>query len=104
MRKTIILLAALLCGASHAEVIASSPNEAGGKILLTDSKGNCEKGRMVMMTTKTGEYMTGCWQAYDDQVFVVYADGASRLYPMEAFSVRQPSTAPQKQRGQQQSL
>jgi hypothetical protein len=104
MKHTLILLAALLCGAAQAEVIASSPSKAGGRILLTDSKGNCEKGRLVLLTTKTGEYMTGCWQPYDDQVFVIYADGDSQLYPMEAFSVRQPSAAPQKQRGQQQSL
>lgn len=97
--KHLILLAALLCGTAQAEVIASSDNNAGGKILLTDGKGHCTSGRLVMATVKTGEYMTGCWSAYDDQIFVVYTDGTSRLYPMEGFTVRRQAQ-PSKQRGQ----
>lgn len=97
--RALILLAALLAGTAQAEVIASSENIAGGKILLTDGKGNCAQGRFVMATTKTGEYFTGCWSTYDDQVFVVYADGATRLYPMEGFTMKRPATQ-QKQRGQ----
>lgn len=99
MRAALILLAALLAGTAQAEVIASSENAAGGKILLTDAKGNCAQGRLVMITTKTGEYMTGCWSPYDDQVFVVYSDGESRLYPMTGFTLKRTAT-PQKQRGQ----
>jgi hypothetical protein len=88
--KNFIVAAALLFAVlqANAEVIASLPNEAGGQILLTNAKGPCKNGLLMMSTVKSGEYLQGCWSPYDEQVFVVYADGSSRMYPMEGFTLR----------------
>jgi hypothetical protein len=53
-----------------------------------------------MSTTRTGEYLHGCWAPYDNQVFVVYSDGTIRLYSMDGFVLRNRESRPAKSRGQ----
>jgi hypothetical protein len=102
MKRSLSILAVLAFSAlpAHAEVIASSPNEAGGQILLTNAKGSCTSGLLLMSTTRTGEYLHGCWAPYDNQVFVVYSDGTIRLYSMDGFVLRNRESRPAKSRGQ----
>ena len=99
--KHLILLAALLCGAAQAEVIAISGTKAGGEIRLTNQRSNCpDESRLFYTTTRTGEVMPGCWSLLDGDVFAVYKDGSIRLYSLDAFTLTQKPAAPQKQRGQ----
>ena len=101
MKHTLILLAALLCGAAHAEVIAISSTKAGGEIRLTDQQSNCPADtRLFYTTTKGGEVMPGCWSLLDGDVFAAYRDGSVRLYSLDGFTVKQKPAAQTKQRGQ----
>jgi hypothetical protein len=87
--KYLLTLALIFSAAAHADVLATSANTGGGKIVLTDAAANCKDGgRMVYSTLPTGNFLAGCWKIYDDQVFVVYADGTSRLYDITGFTMR----------------
>lgn len=98
--KHLILLAALLCGAAQAEVIAISETKAGGQIRLTNQQSNCPaETRLFYTTTTTGEVMPGCWSLLDGDVYAVYRDGSIRLYSISAFTIKQ-NAQPSKQRGQ----
>lgn len=101
MRKTLILLAALLCGAAQAEVIAISSTKAGGEIRLTNDQSNCPSDSRYFYTTiPGGVVMPGCWTVVDGDIFAVYRDGGMRLYSLDAFTVKEKPAAPTKQRGQ----
>lgn len=92
------LLAVLLAVPSIAlgAVIASMPNQAGGKIVLTDEacvhKGkNYPKLYKAYFYTPTGLTGDGCWAIEDgsDTITVVWIDsGNTKRYPIENFDIR----------------
>lgn len=98
--KTLILLAALMAGTAQAGVIASAETVDGGKLLVTDSKADCKTGRLFILAAPSGHFLRGCWVPYDEQIFVMYADGDTMLYPMSGFKSRGEAApaAPKKQR------
>ena len=91
-----IITTLLLCFSIHAgaAVVASMPNQAGGKIVLTDEE--CRhKGKTYTNLLKayfyTPEGITGdgCWAIEDEVVVVVWIDtGNTRRYPIQNFDIR----------------
>lgn len=95
MRK--LIAAVLFCPVlAYGAVIASMPNQAGGKIVLTDEacihKGkNYPKLYKAYFYTPTGLTGDGCWVIEDgsDTVTVVWIDtGDTKRYPITNFDIR----------------
>jgi hypothetical protein len=94
MRK---LLAVLLCVPmlAQAGAIASMPNKAGGKIVLTDEacvhKGKTYEGLARAYNYSVEGYTTeGCFAIEDETVVVIWNDGSANSkmrYPAENFTI-----------------
>lgn len=89
--KTIKLIIASLLFISlavHAEIWLEMPNQAGGKILLLQSK--CDgNGRLVLATTDTGDTVSGCWYAFADMIHVVWESGKTSSYEPKYFVAKE---------------
>lgn len=91
------LLAVLLCVPmlAQAGAIASMPNRAGGKIVLTDEacvhKGKTYEGLARAYNYSTEGYTTeGCFAIEDETVVVIWNDGSANSkmrYPAENFTI-----------------
>jgi hypothetical protein len=87
---TLLLCPTLALGA----VIASMPNQAGGKIVLTDEP--CiHNGKNYAPLLKSYFYTPeglngdGCWRLDDETIVVVWIDSnTTRRYPLSSFTVR----------------
>jgi hypothetical protein len=92
MRK--LLLSLLLCaGVAHAETVATQPNQAGGKIVLTDGacihKGtNYDKLNRAYNYGSVGYTSEGCWGIEGETVIVYWIDTDQKMrYPITAFTM-----------------
>ena len=96
MKKLLIALA-LLPTVAFAEVIATMPNQAGGKIVLTDEEcshagKNYPTLRKSYFYTPEGTTGDGCWRLDDETVIVVWIDSnTTRRYPVTSFEIRKRS-------------
>lgn len=69
-------------------ILAFMPNEAGGKIVLTDEMGSCEGDyRAAMSYASTGEVAFGCWTYQQGLVLVQWTDKEKRVYESNLFTV-----------------
>jgi hypothetical protein len=93
MKKIAVLL--LLCLSAHvsAETVATQPNQAGGKIVLTDEPcvhkgktyGNLNRAYNYGSAGHTGD---GCWGVEDETVIVYWIDTDKKMrYPASAFTM-----------------
>jgi hypothetical protein len=79
---------------AYGAVIATLPNQAGGKIVLTDEV--CKyQGKTYNHLLKayfyTNEGLTGdgCWALEDETITIVWKDnGTTRRYPAQNFDIR----------------
>ena len=93
MKKTLVLL--LLCLSAHAsaDTFATLPNEAGGKIVLTDE--TCkydgqvfEKINRAYNYGSAGYTSEGCWGVEGETIVVHWIDSNKRMrYPMANFTL-----------------
>jgi hypothetical protein len=93
MRKLIGVL--LLCPMLvYGAVIATMPNQAGGKIVLTDEPcvyGNKSYPSLLKAYFYTPEGITGngCWRLDDETIIIAWIDSnTTRRYPAENFDIR----------------
>ena len=96
--KKALVLAALLTGAAHAQVVAWSANTEGGRINLTASQGACPPDKRAMFTTTpSGHFAMGCWALFpDNRVYVEYVGGGQpMLYDINGFTLVEPAARPQ---------
>ena len=100
MKKILALL--LLCLSAHvsAETVATQPNQAGGKIVLTDepcvhrgkSYGNLNRAYNYGSAGYTSE---GCWGVEDETVIVYWIDTDQKMrYPVTAFTMSPKYSTP----------
>lgn len=69
-------------------IIAFSGNEAGGRIALTNERGQCSADQFAAFSfASTGEYVVGCWLYRETLVIVTWADGTKRIYPSDNFEL-----------------
>ena len=93
MKKTLALL--LLCLSAHvsAETVATQPNQAGGKIVLTDDActhngKSYDKLNRAYNYGSAGYTSEGCWGLEDETVIVYWIDTNQKMrYPVSAFTI-----------------
>ena len=93
--KHIAAVALVLPTFAFAAAIATMPNRAGGKIVLTDEpcvhKGKTYNGLARAYNYSTEGYTTeGCFAIEDDTVVVIWDDGTANSkmrYPAENFTI-----------------
>jgi hypothetical protein len=93
--KHIAVAALMLPTFAFAAAIATMPNRAGGKIVLTDEacvhKGKTYAGLARAYNYSTEGYTTeGCFAVEDDTVVVIWDDGSANSkmrYPAENFTI-----------------
>jgi hypothetical protein len=93
--KYLAVLALLIPTFAQAAAIATMPNRAGGKIVLTDEacvhKGKKYDGLNRAYNYSTEGYTTeGCFAVEDDTVVVIWDDGTANSkmrYPAENFTI-----------------
>lgn len=74
--------------ASHVRAEAwSMPNQAGGKIVITDRKcPNFTYLSEAYTYAADGTVIKSCWAVIDGAIHVVYYNGKERVYPISLFS------------------
>jgi hypothetical protein len=95
MRKMLVSLGLLLSvtTAVKAETVATQPNQAGGKIVLTDDAcvhngKHYEKLNRAYNYGSAGYTSEGCWVIEDETVIVVWVDTNQKMrYPITAFTM-----------------
>lgn len=91
MRGLLILLCFI--GSVQAKDIAWMPNQAGGRVVLTDevckdSKGKTYQGlNRMFLYSETGLTLDGCFYVRGDVVDAVWDDGVKMRYPTSNFSL-----------------
>lgn len=94
MKALITTLLLCFSTASFSAVIASMPNQAGGKIVLTDEPCNYAGKNYPSLYksyfyTPEGTTGDGCWRLDDETVVVVWVDSnTTRRYPAVNFDLR----------------
>jgi hypothetical protein len=80
MKRLLIML--LLCVNARAGEYFVTPTEAGGEIVLTNTKTtNCGDNLMFMYVIKSDQSVVyGCWAYINDKVHVRYDDGNRKVY------------------------
>jgi hypothetical protein len=95
MKKMLVSLGLLLSVAIavKAETIATQPNQAGGKIVLTDEAcvhngKHYEKINRAYNYGSAGYTSEGCWSIEDETVIVYWIDTDKKMrYPITAFTM-----------------
>jgi hypothetical protein len=93
--KHLAILVCMLPAIAQAVAIATMPNRAGGKIVLTDEpcvhKGKTYDGLNRAYNYSTEGYTTeGCFVVEDETVVVIWNDGSANSkmrYPAENFTI-----------------
>ena len=93
--KYLTIFVFMLPAIAQAAAIATMPNRAGGKIVLTDEacvhKGKTYAGLARAYNYSTEGYTTeGCFAIEDDTVVVIWDDGSANSkmrYPAENFTI-----------------
>ena len=80
MKKFLAIM--LLCANSYAGEYFVTPTEAGGEIVLTNTKtSSCGDSLMFMYVVKTDQSVVyGCWAYINDKIHVRYDDGNRKVY------------------------
>lgn len=84
-----ILLAALLASTTANAAVIATMETKGGRMYLTDEARQCENGHSGLLVGGNAKPLGLCWLVDDGQVLVTYADGDLRIYPAEAFVLRE---------------
>ena len=94
MKKLVATLLLCFSVQAGAAVVASMPNQAGGKIVLTDEDcvHNGKKYDTLYKSyfyTPEGTTGDGCWRLDDETVVIVWIDqNTTRRYPVTSFTIR----------------
>lgn len=94
MKKMLVSLALLSAvTVAKAETVATQPNQAGGKIVLTDDAcvqngKNYERLNRAYNYGSAGYTSEGCWIVEDETIVVVWIDTNQKMrYPVTAFTM-----------------
>lgn len=94
MKKILVsLLLCLSAAAANAEMIATLPNEANGKIVITDQPCKYEgktwdKLNRAYNYGSSGNSSEGCWAIEDEVVTIVWVDSLKTMrYPLANWTI-----------------
>jgi hypothetical protein len=89
--KKILILISLVCGLANAATIATSPNNSGGQMILTDIK--CKKSGFVAYTTvPNGKTGFGCYFWDDNYIHVEWDEAGVMSYPYSSWTFKAKTT------------
>jgi hypothetical protein len=86
-----LLIALCFIGSVQAKDIAWMPNQAGGKVVLTDEACKDNKGKTyqglsrMFLYSETGLTLDGCFYVRGDVVDAIWDDGVKMRYPTTNF-------------------
>jgi hypothetical protein len=90
-------LAALILGtvtavavAQTPTILATLPNQGGGKITFTSERSaNCKPDQLLAYAQNKGGKveLTGCYRLIGEEVFVVWSDGDVYTYPFDSLQI-----------------
>jgi|APGre2960657373_1045057.scaffolds.fasta_scaffold06375_8 hypothetical protein len=86
MKKHLIALL-LACGSAHADTVATSKNEAGGMMVITDVPCKGENGWYAYASARGSSTLFGCWWSDQTMVHIAWNDGDVRSYPLAVWEV-----------------
>jgi len=92
-----LLIALCFIGSVQAKDIASMPNQAGGKVVLTDEvckdrQGKVYKGlNRMFLYSETGLTMDGCFYVRGEVIDAIWDDGVKMRYPVNNFTLYEKS-------------
>lgn len=92
-----LLIALCFIGSVQAKDIAWMPNQAGGRVVLTDEickdgKGKTYQGlNRMFLYSETGLTLDGCFYIRGDVVDAVWDDGVKMRYPTSNFRLFEKS-------------
>ena len=90
--RRFILAAAMFMVASHGDAgtVATSTNDAGGMMVLSDVKCSGERDLFVAYTVvpNSSKTLMGCWTMDDNFVFIRWNDGDVRTYPFGIWDIK----------------
>jgi hypothetical protein len=93
MKKILVLLLLSLSAHVSAEIVATQPNQAGGKIVLTDDActhngKSYDKLNRAYNYGSAGYTSEGCWGIEDETVIVYWIDTNQKMrYHVSAFTM-----------------
>ena len=90
LKFALIALLLILVSPVSAEILATLENEAGGKIVLTNTQVDaCKNGFAAYATSPRGNTQWGCWFVDEDFVHITWLDdGNTRSYETSEFTIR----------------
>lgn len=86
MKKHLIALL-LACGLAHADTVATSQNEAGGMMVITDVPCKGKNGWYAYASARGSSTLFGCWWSDQTMVHITWDDGDVRSYPFGVWVV-----------------
>jgi len=67
-------------------ILATSPNQGGGRIALTDEP--CTDTTFIAISfVENGDTVTGCWFSEQELVFIKWDDQTVKTYPANRFTL-----------------
>lgn len=87
--KCLLLLLVCLASLVQADTIATSEMMKGYRLFLFNTKEYCPAGLDALLAGNDSRPLRGCWLYEEGKVYVNYADGDFRIYPIEGFKVRE---------------
>ena len=88
--KHLAAAALLAVSAAHADTVATSVNDAGGLMVLSDVKCSGERNLFVAYTVvpSSSRTLMGCWTMDDNFIFIRWSDGDVRTYPFSMWDIK----------------
>ena len=86
MKKYLIALC-FLCTVAYADTVATSKNEAGGMMVITDVPCTGSNGWYAYASARTTSTLFGCWWSDQTMVHISWNDGDVRSYPLGLWEV-----------------
>lgn len=85
--KPLITLSLCMALTAWADTIATVPNTADGKMVLTDIKCTDKPGWVVYSSSPKATTQFGCWFSDDSMVHITWSDGDFRSYPLNRWEI-----------------
>jgi hypothetical protein len=70
---------------AHADAIFETPNQGGGKIVLTDELCRDNSHKLAYSMIAGADTILGCWAADSQYVHIGWYDGSLRSYPVDGW-------------------
>lgn len=88
MKKTLLVSLLMVPMLAMAGTMLQLQNQSGGYIKLTDEKCPTQENALFAYTTsKTGEFVKGCWKLVDSMVLLNFENGATRAFEIDSWEV-----------------